>query len=169
MDTRILTVERSTSTAHRLAQYDGVCGDVHGHNMEWQVEVKVDMAYGEDDNMPVDLKDISGLIDDVDHAAVFSRDDELLRFVFEHTDVYDHDELDNRDEDEIGPCGFMWSEDIEPIGESYIFKGDPTCEILAQWMAERLINQVPAIIYADVTVKETDKYGIQTQAWESAE
>jgi len=70
MDSRVLDVERSTSTAHRLTHYDGACGNLHGHNMEWNVKVCVDMQGVGDDNMPLDLKDVSGMVDEFDHLVV---------------------------------------------------------------------------------------------------
>mgnify|MGYP006266882685 FL=1 len=164
MTTRTLEVERSTSTAHRLAYYDGVCGNIHGHNMEWEVEVEVSMAGVGDDNMPLDLKDISGLIDEVDHAVIFGRDDELLRFVYEHSDVLHHEELDEPDYPIDSETQFMFTDDIDPIGEVFVFAGDPTCEVLSQWMADRLVNEIKAVTDAEVTVYETDKYGISTSA-----
>ena len=167
MSTRTLDVERSTSTAHRLAYYDGACGNVHGHNMDWEVEVEVSMAGVGDDNMPLDLKKISSLIDDVDHAAVFGRDDDLLRFVYEYSDSLHHGELDNPDYPIDSETQFMFSDDIEPIGEVYVFAGDPTCEVLSQWMANRLVNTIGPVLHAEVTVYETDKYGISTAASDS--
>ena len=164
MTTRTLEVERSTSTAHRLAYYDGVCGNIHGHNMEWKVEVEVSMAGTGDGNMPLDLKDISSRIDEVDHAVIFGRDDELLRFVYEHSDVLHHDELDDPDYPINSSTQFMFSDDIEPLGDVFVFAGDPTCEVLCQWMADRLVNSIEAVTSAEVTVYETDKYGITGSA-----
>jgi len=155
--TRTLDVERSTSTAHRLSEYDGVCGCVHGHNIHWEVSVDVDMSDTGTDNMPLDLKDVSDLIDDVDHAIILSRDDQLLRFIYEHEDGYDHAELDEWNGD--GPL--MWSEDIAHLGETYIFDSDPTCEVLSQWMADR-IRALDPVTGVEITVYETDKYGIST-------
>lgn len=76
-DTRTLTVTRSTSTAHRLLNYDGVCHNVHGHNMVWDLTLTVSMAGTSDNNMPIDFKDVSAVIDEFDHAVVLNKHDPL--------------------------------------------------------------------------------------------
>lgn len=136
MDRRSLNVERSTSTGHRLTHYDGVCGNIHGHNMKWNVSVDVDMNESGEDNMPLDLKDISNTIDKVDHALLLNEDDPLLQEV-----------------------------DKELLGEVYTFEGDPTCEVMAKWMAEELVN-LDAVHYVEVEVSETDKYSVETSAFD---
>lgn len=132
--TRTLTVERSTSTAHRLTQYDGVCGNIHGHNMVWQAEVDLSMDEVGDDNMPVDLKDISEEIDQLDHVMVLSTDDPL-------TDI-------DRDPETALGTEVIW------------FDSDPTCEHLSKWMAQQIYEIDDAIFNVKVTVSETEKYGI---------
>ena len=62
-NTRTLEVERSTSTAHRLDEYDGVCANIHGHNFEWEVTLEVSMENTGEDNMPLDFKDVADLLD----------------------------------------------------------------------------------------------------------
>lgn len=76
---RTLKIERTTSTAHRLHHYDGVCGNIHGHNFKWEVKVMVRMGNTGDDNMVIDLKDISNEIDKVDHACLLNADDPLAQ------------------------------------------------------------------------------------------
>ena len=142
-DTRTLHVKRSTSTAHRLTHYDGVCGNIHGHNMNWEVWVEVSMGGTGKDNMPVDLKSVADLIDEVDHACLLSRD--------EAKEI----PLDNN-------LGFI----EEFFGDVIWFDGDPTCEVMAQWMADRILESDEAILGVDVTVYETDKYGISADAGE---
>lgn len=156
---RTLEVERSTSTAHRLSEYDGVCGDMHGHNMHWDVTVTITMSGTGSDNMPVDLKDISGLIDSVDHAAVLSKDDSLLQFVLENNTEYDDNEYEYTKPDSNG---LIAHEDIEPIGEVFVFDSDPTCEMLSEWMAEEILS-LPPVSFVDLIVNETDKYGIRVR------
>lgn len=87
-DTRTLSVERSTSTAHRLLHYDGACNNVHGHNMAFDVEVQVDMADTGEGNMPLDLKDVSDVIDQYDHATVLNEDDPLAEVLADLGPVY---------------------------------------------------------------------------------
>lgn len=137
-DSRVLTVERSTSTAHRLSEYDGACANIHGHNMEWEVDLVVSMEETGDDNMPLDFKKVSDLIDETDHAILLSKNDPLVtRFG--------------------GDLG-----EIERIfGDVIWFEGDPTTEIMSQWMARRLTEEIDAVSYAEVTVWETEKYGME--------
>lgn len=134
-ESRTLKVERSTSTAHRLLNYDGACGNVHGHNMDWEVDARISMEGVGDDNMPVDLKDISSTIDQVDHAICLNADDGLAKT-----------------EPQRSP---------DNLGDLITFEGDPTCEVLSQWMAKQIYHIDEAVQYVNVTVYETDKYGIQ--------
>lgn len=158
-DRRTLEVERSTSTAHRLSEYDGVCGNIHGHNMHWDVTVTITMSETGSDNMPVDLKDVSSLIDAVDHATVLSKDDSLLQFVLRHNSERGKDEFEYTRPD---ANGLIAHEDIEPIGEVFVFDSDPTCEMLSEWMAEEILS-LPPVSFVNLTVNETDKYGISVQ------
>ena len=145
-DTRTLHVKRSTSTAHRLTHYDGVCGNIHGHNMHWEVWVEVSMAGTGEDNMPLDLKTVADTIDRVDHAALLSRQEydrvrELLGSNFDHS-----------------------KELIEDFfGDVLWFNGDPTCEVMAKWMATRIYEQSEAIENVELEVAETDKYSISAE------
>lgn len=139
-DTRTLTVERSTSTAHRLTHYDGVCGNVHGHNMKWELKLVVSMEDTGDDNMPLDFKTVSDLVDEYDHATVLNEDDVLL------------------------DQGVEWAESY--LGEVITFDGDPTCELLADVLARDLVDEIDAVQSANVTLKETEKYGMTARALE---
>jgi len=162
-DTRTLHVERSTSTAHRLHHYDGVCGNVHGHNMKWEATVEVSMENVDDSNMPLDLKTVSDLIDDTDHAILLNVHDELLDVVSDGVTLDTSESLEDlRQKDQSGiyvDCG-----QIPLLGETYLFHGDPTCEVMAQWMADRIQN-IDAVVDVDMVVHETDKYGIETSSW----
>lgn len=137
-DTRTLTVERSTSTAHRLRHYDGVCGNVHGHNMAWDLELVVTMEAAGDDNMPLDFKDVSDLIDQYDHATLLNEDDVLL------------------------DQGIDWAESY--LGEVITFDSDPTCELVAQVVADDLVENLDSVLRATVTLHETEKYGMTASA-----
>lgn len=132
-DTRTLHVERSTSTAHRLLNYDGACRNVHGHNMDWDVTISLDMV-DEDDptNMPLDFKEVSDTIDEVDHAILLNETDPL------------------------------YNEVANALGDFITFEGDPTCEVMAKWMAEKLFDLDEAVNHVTVSVAETDKYSIET-------
>lgn len=81
--TRTLNVRgHTTSTAHRLIHYDGACGNVHGHNMEWNVELLVRVPE-EEHQMALDFKDVSDRLDVFDHAIILNEDDPLA----EHADA----------------------------------------------------------------------------------
>jgi len=162
-DTRTLHVERSTSTAHRLHHYDGVCGNVHGHNMKWEAEVEVSMEEVGDDNMPLDLKDVSSLIDDTDHAILLNVNDKLLDALADEVLLDESQSLEQmRQKDQSGI--YVDSGQIPLLGEAYLFHGDPTCEVMAQWMADRIQN-IDAVVDVEIIVYETDKYGIETSSW----
>lgn len=137
--TRTLNVERSTSTAHRLSHYDGVCGNIHGHNMKWNAIVSISMEGVGDSNMPVDLKEISDVIDEVDHAALLNLKDPLV------------------DRHAEGQAGVE-----ELFGDVIWFDGDPTCEVMARWMAKRIYEANDAIKHVNLQVAETDKYSIES-------
>lgn len=146
---RSLQVERSTSTAHRLSEYDGVCSNLHGHNMKWDVELTVSMAGTGRDNMPLDLKTVSDMIDETDHAIILSISDPLF--------------------EELGigfkaGTEFPFQDEIEPLGDVIVFDGDPTCEAVAQWMANRLVDEIEPVKDAWVDLNETDKYGVGAQS-----
>lgn len=148
-DTRELEIGRSTSTAHRLSRYNGICGNIHGHNMHWEVKVEVDMAHSQDDNMPLDLKDISDLIDEVDHACILSKKD-----IGDLAKVFGMEAVPAKREER--------KELLEEFfGNVYWFEGDPTCEVLVQWMADRIADLDP-VVWTKVELYETDKYGIAT-------
>jgi 6-pyruvoyl-tetrahydropterin synthase len=150
-NSRKLTVERSTATAHKLSRYDGLCGNVHGHNINWEVEVRLSMDDVGDDNMPLDLKDISGLIDEFDHEMVVAEGDPML-------------ELDpvwgGVKEDADFPIRYT----SEVYGPVWVFEGDPTCEVLSQYVADELVKLDP-VYEARVTAYETQKYGIEAIAF----
>ena len=154
MTSRTLTVERSTSTAHRLLHYDGVCGNVHGHNIEWQIEMIVRMDDTGEDNMPLDFKEVSDIIDLTDHAVLLNKEDPLVDVALTYEDVdLAHDQSGHE----------YWQGHLELLGEVILFYGDPTCELLTQWMAEKLVD-LPQVLRADVIARETEKYGMYASA-----
>jgi 6-pyruvoyl-tetrahydropterin synthase len=144
-NTRTLTVERTTSTAHRLTCYDGACGNIHGHNMRWEAQVTVSMEDVGEDQMPLDLKDISEAIDETDHAILLSEEEQdIVERLLEQG--FDAPEL--------------LLEDL--FGDVIWFESDPTCENISQWMARKLYHIDDAVEYVTLTVAETDKYDVST-------
>jgi len=151
---RTLTVERSTATGHKLSRYDGACGNVHGHNINWDIEVEVKMDEDDKSNMPVDLKDISGLVDQLDHALVLASDDPMLELDPDH---------------EVGDIpSYPYQYESEAYGEVWVFEGDPTCEVVSQWAADELVD-IDGVSTAIVTAYETDKYGIRANSFDEDE
>lgn len=137
--TRTLHVERSTSTAHRLSHYEGVCGNIHGHNFKWEVEVEVSFDPDDEAAMPLDLKDVSDAIDQVDHACLLNKSDPIMA--------------------DVG--GLVSQPLVEDLfGDVVWFDQDPTCEIVAAWMAEQIYQLTTDVVDVDVFVYETDKYGV---------
>ena len=131
---RTMSVEQTTSTAHRLYRYDGVCNNIHGHNLRWEVEATIDMLDApEDTGMVVDLKDLKDVVDAVDHAVILHAEDPLADLL------------------------------IEAGQEVYVLPVDPTCENVVAWMAETIIEELP-VVAVDLTLSETDKYSISAFA-----
>lgn len=143
---RKLDVKRSTSTSHRLTEYDGVCGDLHGHNLKWEIELTVDMEGTGSDNMPLDLKAVSEFLDThFDHGCVLSSSDRL----FDALDVQFKD-------DEEYPL----LTEVEPLGKVLVVdSGDPTCEVLSGFVSD-YFTSLDGVAFARVMVYETDQYGI---------
>lgn len=88
----ILKAEHSFDSAHFLANYDGKCGNIHGHR--WRVEVEVEsqtlLSGGQLDGMVIDFgdlkKDVKILVDYYDHALIIQKDTmrkETLEFIVE--------------------------------------------------------------------------------------
>lgn len=138
IETRTLDTERSTSTAHRLTYYDGACGNIHGHNFTWMVEAEVLFDPEDESGMPIDLKDISDVIDETDHAVLLNKDDPLL-----------DGRLDRQGAEQA-------------LGDVITFEQDPTCEVTSHWMAKRILNLSSDVVRVDLKLQETKKYGIGT-------
>lgn len=138
--TRTLSVERSTSTAHRLSRYHGACGNIHGHNMVWEADVEIKMDPEDRSHMPLDLKDISDVIDRVDHACILSRQDPLLDGGLQQKAGVDMTDL---------------------LGDVIVFDGDPTCEVMAKWMAKRIYDVDESVLSVSLACSETAKYTIE--------
>ncbi len=75
----ILKTEHSFDSAHFLADYNGKCGNIHGHR--WRVEIEVQseelVASGQLDGMVVDFgdlkKDLKAAVDYFDHALIIQQ------------------------------------------------------------------------------------------------
>lgn len=72
----ILKAEHSFDSAHFLANYDGKCGNIHGHRWRIEVEVKSDTLIGDGqfEGMVIDFgdlkKDVKFMVDYYDHALI---------------------------------------------------------------------------------------------------
>lgn len=109
--------------------------------------MEVSMENIGEDNMPIDFKTVSDLIDDVDHAVLLKKNDPLVEELQIFKDVEGRSS---------GP--YHITED-GVLGDAWIFPGeDPTCEYLVEWMAERLYDAHENIEYVEVSAAETDKY-----------
>ena len=142
-----LNVQMTTSTAHRLTHYDGVCSSVHGHNLDWDVTVRLDHEPNGEDNMSTDFKTVADIIDSVDHAVLLNAEDELV----------DGDAL-SFPEAVIADWGQYYD---DQLGNVLVFEGDPTCELLALWLSERIIEEVDEAYSVSVELAETEKYSFE--------
>lgn len=157
-----LNVEMTTSTAHRLTHYDGACSSVHGHNIGWDVSIQFAYSANHEDNMSVDFKEVSDLIDDVDHALLLNKDDPIAQ---ERSVDQNEDEWTWLDGNQQNPVVGWSCYSTNKYGKVFIFNGDPTVEILTEWFLSRLITQYDTLIRASAEVSETDKYSIERNAW----
>lgn len=140
MSKRDLEVEMSTSTAHRLVNYPGICHNLHGHNLTWEIYLEQEVEMDGEENIGVDFKDVSDTIDELDHAALLNYEDPLVP-----------DGLSGR------------YATIPAVGDVVLFEGDPTVELLTVYMAKELVNRFQPVTYAEVTCYETDKYGMTAE------
>jgi 6-pyruvoyl-tetrahydropterin synthase len=136
-----LEVERSTSTAHRLLEYEGVCANVHGHNFHWEVELVLSMEVNGEDNMGVDFKEVSDTIDRADHATLLNDKDPILN----HTPIVPEDGKETQ--------GHL-------LGDVVLFEGDPTVELVSKWMARELYKLDEVVEHVTVKCNETEQYGL---------
>ncbi|KGK84229.1 6-carboxytetrahydropterin synthase QueD [Clostridium sp. HMP27] len=72
----ILKAEHSFDSAHFLANYEGKCGNIHGHRWKVQIEVQSETLQkgGQLDGMVIDFgdlkRDIKTIVDSYDHALI---------------------------------------------------------------------------------------------------
>jgi 6-pyruvoyltetrahydropterin/6-carboxytetrahydropterin synthase len=136
---RTLEVEgHTTSTAHRLMHYEGACANIHGHNIEWDCTLTVEVP-DDETQMAEDFKHISDVFDKYDHALLLNENDPLL------------DALQKADEESLVD---------EVLGDYYLFEGDPTTELVSGVVADELVDSFENVHRAEVTMKETSKYAM---------
>lgn len=72
----ILKAEHSFDSAHFLANYNGKCGNIHGHRWKVEIEVQAEelVSGGQLDGMVIDFgdlkKDVKEIVDFYDHALI---------------------------------------------------------------------------------------------------
>ncbi|WP_339060327.1 6-carboxytetrahydropterin synthase QueD [Tepidibacillus marianensis] len=75
----ILKAEHSFDSAHFLANYEGKCGNIHGHR--WKVEIEVQsealVSGGQLDGMVIDFgflkRDLKSIVDYYDHSLIIQQ------------------------------------------------------------------------------------------------
>ena len=76
----ILKAEHSFDSAHFLANYEGKCGNIHGHRWRVIIQVKSESLIkgGQFDGMVIDFgdlkKDVKSMIDYYDHALIIEKE-----------------------------------------------------------------------------------------------
>lgn len=75
----ILRAEHSFDSAHFLANYEGKCGNIHGHRWKVEVEVQSEVLIdgGQLDGMVIDFgdlkRDVKKMVDYYDHALIIQK------------------------------------------------------------------------------------------------
>lgn len=75
----ILKAEHSFDSAHFLANYEGKCGNIHGHRWRVEIEVKSKTLVngGQLDGMVIDFgdlkSDVKAMVDYYDHALIIQQ------------------------------------------------------------------------------------------------
>jgi len=95
-----------------------VCSNVHGHNLAWQVSLVLEDP-SPPDNMTVDFKVVSDYIDKVDHATLLNDADPLITGDVVYVESAQFDTISYKEIDH------------EILGDTIVFDGDPTCEVLS--------------------------------------
>lgn len=104
---------------HRLMKHNGLCKNIHGHNIKIDIQLS---CHGLDNNdMVMDFGIISNLvgyiISGLDHATLLNKEDEeSIKYV--------------------KTCGY---EDKK----LFVFPSDPTAEYLAYWIYDQLKARIP--------------------------
>jgi 6-pyruvoyltetrahydropterin/6-carboxytetrahydropterin synthase len=121
-------------TGHRLTKHQGLCKNIHGHNL--RIEVKVETEELNENGMVIDFKDLSNImkpyLDQFDHAILLdtSTDKTLYKFVLEN--------------------GYKY----------FAFNGEPTAENIAKHfyfvLQGKLEDHYPDVQVRSITVWEND-------------
>ncbi|MEN6294205.1 MAG: 6-carboxytetrahydropterin synthase [Methanobacterium sp.] len=104
---------------HRLMKHNGLCKNIHGHNIKIDIQLS---CHGLDNNdMVMDFGIISNLVGHIitglDHATLLNKEDEeSIKYV--------------------KTCGY---EDKK----LFVFPSDPTAEYLAYWIYDQLKPRIP--------------------------
>lgn len=126
----IVKAEVETCTGHRLMDYKGLCGNLHGHNYKWIAEVAATVEspkFG----MAIDFSLLKG-------------------YLKRMTDIFDH-AMVLRDDD-------PWCTDFQEAPERLVLLNvNPTAENLAQLVADSLSNVFPFAEWVNVELWETSK------------
>ena len=72
---RKVRTEEVFSAAHRLMNYEGDCGRLHGHN--WRVEIEV-RGFVDENGFLVDFRKLKDIVKRLDHKVILRYDDVLL-------------------------------------------------------------------------------------------
>jgi len=75
----LIRVEHSFDSAHFLSNYEGKCGNIHGHR--WRVEVEINarqlIENGKEQGMVADFtgikKEVKKIVDNFDHALIIEQ------------------------------------------------------------------------------------------------
>lgn len=74
-------------------------------------------------------------------------------------DIVDHATLLNQADPLVGHESLL--------GDILVFDGDPTCELVSQWMADKLLEEHEPVVDVTVELAETDKYAIATTSYDT--
>lgn len=118
-----------TETGHRLLNYSGKCAHLHGHSYKWEVTVSSDFL--DHRGFVIDYKDLKlvmqDIIDPLDHAFLFHKDDPLLRILRREV-ALPLDALDASNGDS---------------GRIFLLDFNPTTENMLNWIWSLLEERLP--------------------------
>jgi len=77
-----ITTSRGFEAAHRQLHDTGKCSVLHGHN--WVVDITLIGTPDPHVGYVIDLKDIHGVIDQLDHTTMLHRDDPLVEVLYHY-------------------------------------------------------------------------------------
>jgi 6-pyruvoyltetrahydropterin/6-carboxytetrahydropterin synthase len=152
---RSIFVKHNAEIAHRLSQLPGKCQQIHGHSLQFTIELRVSVdqqtgiARGFDaepgwavlDFGMVKQKVRQYIDDQFDHHLLLNAEDSLVVNRVRHATL---------------PGVFLEREDIFP--GLMTMPGDPTIENIARWTGE-WVNDAFGVIGVEVRVDETNTNG----------